>query len=109
MPRPDHRRSASAIAAGHRRPSENGVVRVHVPDRLIDLSVDGPHGKGLTEPPRTDQSASDDTTSPPALVAIARQVGGATPSRTKVAWPSQNSTFTPPGWWLRAAFQPGLW
>ena len=55
------------------------------------------------------QSASNDTTSPPALVAIARHVGRATPSRTKTTWPSQNSTLTPPGWRLRAAFQPGLW
>src|SRR4051794_20622513 len=55
------------------------------------------------------QSVSDDTTSPPALVAIARHVGKATPSRTKTTWPSQNSVLTPPGWRLRAAFQPGLW
>ena len=37
-------------------------------------------------------------TSPPALVAIAHQVRGATPSFTKRTEPSRNPTFTPPGW-----------
>jgi len=64
-------------------------------DYLINIPTKIPDGRGLT-PHWRDQCASDDTISPPALVAIARQTGGATPSRTKRAWPSQNSTFTPP-------------
>ena len=35
--------------------------------------------------------------------------GGATESLTKATWPSAKRTLTPPGWRLRAAFQPGLW
>ena len=37
-------------------------------------------------------------TSPPALVAMAHQVRGSTPSFTKRTEPSRKPTFTPPGW-----------
>ena len=47
--------------------------------------------------------------SPPLRVATAFQTAGLTESFEKPTWPSQNRTFTPPGWRLRAAFQAGLW
>ena len=58
--------------------------------------------------PYNGQSESDETTSPPARVAIACQTSGLIEFLAKTTWPSQYRTSTPPGWLLRAAVQPGL-